>query len=124
MKNNEHIIDVQFREVGRKPAPWWALLIPLSVIAVCLGGVFDIWTGPVTMYLLLFIGAIALLIGMNIKNGRRISGIYGLTAITAMASQALAFANFNMLVSAAAISVSGLCILAMLKMERRGWQHA
>lgn len=123
MQNNEHIIDVQFREVGRKPAPWWALLFPLSAAAVCFGAVLDIWSGPVAMFLLMFIGAVALLIGMNIKNGRRISGIYGLTAITGMASLALAFAFMGSLLGGIALCVSGLCILDMLKIEKRNWQY-
>jgi hypothetical protein len=124
MQNNEHIIDVQFREVGRKPAPWWVLLFPLSAAAGGFGAVFDIWTGQVAMCLLMFIGALALLVGMNIKKGRRISSIYGLTAITGMASLAFAWATTSPLLSGGAICVAGLCILALVKIERRGWEYA
>lgn len=126
MKNN-HVIDAEFRELPVAPGKRTAgavLLLPFAAAAAAGGAGFGLWSGEVAMFWLLVLGAVALWLGVAVATGKRISDIFAVFALAGLAGVALAVLSGNLVVIALGASVAGIARLGLLKIERRGWEHA
>lgn len=128
MRNNSHeIIDVQCREIRTARTNDFSFLIFFAhILAAAIAGAaaFGMISGTVTAMLLVGIAAGFVLLGLYLKSGRRISAVFAVTAFAGLSGVALALANINFSLSLIGLAVGGLSLLALSKINNRGWNHA
>lgn len=126
MNNNREIIDVVCREMpasSANPVRTWAAVLPLLCAAIAGGAAFDLWSGNAAMFALLGVAAVALLLGLRLTSGKRISGVFGLSAFVGLAGVALSLASVNAVLSVAGLGIAGFAMLVLSKITIRGWEH-
>lgn len=126
--NDKEIIDVACREVQPSSQPQHgrllALLLAFAAPGACVGAAFGKWSGEVAFGLLLVITALALAFGLMLKNGRRISSVFGLTAAIGLAGLALCLVcRFNVWLSLIGLAMAGISVLMLKRIEARGWSY-
>lgn len=127
MQRNSEIIDVECREIRTLPArrntllAVFAFIVPAQIL--CLGGVFNLWSGTFAMTGLLLVAAISLLIGLNIRTGRRISGITGLTMLSGLIGTGLLLLDANRYLTGGGMALIAIALILMKTLERKEWLY-
>lgn len=126
MHNNE-IIDVVCREIPahcvQRRVSVFGVALTFATATASGGASLGLWSGDVAMGALLLLAALALIGGLYAKTGRRISGVFGLTAAVGMAGLLMALANLAVVITCAGIALAGASLLVLSKIHARGWNH-
>lgn len=127
MQNNE-IIDVVCREVPTHQAQRRVSVLGVALTfatATASGGAgMGLWSGDVAMAGLLLLAALALVAGLCAKSGRRVSSVFGLTAVIGMVGLLAALVNMHVVLTCAGVALAGASLLVLSKVHARGWNHA
>lgn len=102
------------------------LVFVLHILVAALAGAtaFGLIPGAITIVLFAVIGMVALAWGLTLKSGSRISAVFGVFAFAGLIGVILAMANFNLFFTLVGIGLAGFSILALSKIQKRGWNHA
>lgn len=126
MQNNK-IIDVMCREVPTHRAQRRVSVLGVALTfatATASGGAgMGLWSGDVAMGALLLLAALALVAGLYAKSGRRVSGVFGLTAVIGMAGLLAALVNLDVVLTCAGVALVGASLLVLSKIHARGWNY-